>query len=72
MERKLFDWCGWDQPDVGTFKFTGCTLKVPIGAFKVGELVPVILVNFDGGRIQLLAKDGNLLSEHTIHLTLDN
>ena len=70
MERTLFDWCGWDELDPGMLQFTGWTLKVPIGTFKVGELVPIIIVCFDAGTIQLVGKGGDLLSEHNIRLVL--
>lgn len=72
MERVLFDWCGWDGLDPGVLQFTGCTLKVPIGRFNIGEFVPVIVVDFEHGNIQLIAKDGTLISEHTIRLALDD
>jgi hypothetical protein len=72
MERTLFDWCHWDQLDAGVLQFIGCTLKVPIGTFAAGELVPVIVVSFEAGDMQLIAKDGSLISEHNIRLTLDN
>lgn len=72
MERTLFDWCGWDELDPGVLQFTGCTLKVPIGTFAAGELVPVIVVSFEDGILQLDNKDGSLISQHNIRLTLDN
>ncbi len=72
MERALFDWCNWDQLDIGILQFIGCTLKVPIGKFATGELVPVIVVNMERGNIQLIAKDGVVISEHSICFTLDN
>lgn len=72
MERALFDWCGWDEQDPGVLQFTGCTLKVPIGTFGIGELVPVIIVSFEAGILQLITKDGSLISQHNIRLTLDN
>ena len=72
MEQTLFDWCGWDQLDDGVLQFTGCTLKVPIGTFKAGELVPVIVVSFDSGILQLICKDGKLISQHNIHLAFND
>lgn len=72
MERELFDWCEWDSLDTGVLQFTGCTLKVPIGQFKTGELVPVIIVSFEAGILQLVAKDGALISQHNIHLALND
>jgi hypothetical protein len=72
MERTLFDWCGWDQQDVGVLQFTGCTLKVPIGQFKAGALVPVIVVNFETGNLQLVTKNGDLISQHNIRLALND
>lgn len=70
MERALFDWCGWDELDPGVMQFTGCTLEIPIGQFKAGELVPVIVIKSETGIIQLIAKDGTLISEHNIRLVL--
>jgi hypothetical protein len=72
MERALFDWCGWDQLDTGVLQFTGCTLKVPIGKFAAGELVPVIVANFDAGTIDLIARDGETISQHNIRLVLSD
>jgi len=72
MERTLFDWCGWDQLDIGVLQFTDCTLKVPVGRFNIGELVPVIVVSFEDGLIQLINSDGTPISEHNIRLVINN
>lgn len=76
MERTLFDWCGWDELDSGTLQFTGCTLKVPIGRFNIGELVPVIVISFEAGVLQLLEKSrrgsGALISEHKVRMVIND
>jgi hypothetical protein len=37
-------------------QFYDCTLKVPIGSFKVGDLVPMITVDFEHGILQVFDK----------------
>lgn len=76
MEHDLFEWSAWDQMDDTLLQFYGCTLKVPIGRFNIGEMVPIIIVNFETGVLQLLEKGqcGNsaLISEHKVRMVLDN
>jgi hypothetical protein len=50
----LFDWVSRDEVCNDVLTFHNCTLKVPIGPFKTGEVVEVILVDFEHGHIQLL------------------
>lgn len=81
MEHDLFDWCGWDLVSDTILQFFGCTLKKPIGVFKVGDLVPCIVVDFETGILQVLdagrGKKGtgidfaSLLSEHQVKMVLD-
>jgi len=71
MERDLFEWCGWDLLGDTLLQFYGCTLKKPIGAFKVGTLIPLIVVDFENGVLQVLSKEKELLSEYRIKIVLD-
>jgi len=81
VERDLFDWSGWDLVTDTILQFYGCVLKVPIGAFGVGDMVPIIVVDFENGILQLIGKGranaaglsngaGELLSEHKVRLVL--
>jgi len=76
MEKDLFDWSGWDFLDDALLQFYGCVLKVPIGEFKVGDTVHMILVNFETGDLQLLsagrAGEGELISEHKVRMVIVN
>jgi len=82
MEKNLFDWSAWDLLGDTLLQFYGCKLKVPIGEFKVGDTVPIILVDFEHGTIQLLEKGraegrcgtggSSLISEHKVRMVLTN
>ena len=71
MERELFDWCAWDEVGgPGFLEFHGCALRVPIGNAEAGDLIPVILIDFDHGSLQLCGKERQLISEHKVCLAL--
>lgn len=53
MERKFFDWVGWDEQDVGSLSFYDCTLKVDIGPHKAGTKFDGIDVDFQRGKMTL-------------------
>lgn len=72
MERDLFEWSAWDLVNDTMLQFYGCTLKVSIGEFKVGDLVPVILVDFENGILQVLDREKTLSSEHKVRMVLAN
>ncbi len=66
METALFDWSVWDCVEDTLLQFYGCTLKVPIGSRKVGDLVSIIVVDFEHGILQVFDKERDLLSEHKV------
>lgn len=76
VENDLFEWSGWDLISDTILQFYGCKLKVSIGRFTVGETVPIIVVNFETGVLQLHGKaragfsKDTLLSEHKVRLVL--
>lgn len=72
METALFEWCAWDLMCDTILKFYGCTLKVSIGSFKAGDLVPRIYVDFEHGVLKICDKDEKLLSEHKVRMVLDD
>jgi hypothetical protein len=77
METDLFTWSSWDLVTDTCLQFYGCMLKVPIGRFNIGETVPIIIVDFEHGFIQLLDKGkasapGALFSEHKVRMVLND
>jgi hypothetical protein len=73
----LFDWVVWDGDADTLVTFGDCTLKVPIGPFKAGEVVSSILIDFEHGYIQLFrdpaytkVRGTNLMHEQKICLAL--
>lgn len=75
MEKNLFDWAAWDLVSDTLLQFYGCVLLVPIGKFKVGDVVPVIVVDFENGILQLCsgggrACSGELISEHKVQMVI--
>jgi len=74
MEENLFDWSGWDFLNETLLQFFGCVLKVPIGRFGVGDTVPMILLNFEAGDLELRgagrAGEGELISAHKVRMVL--
>ena len=76
MERNLFDWSAWDLVTNTLLQFYGCVLKVPVGSFEAGDKVPVIIIDFKAGILQLYEKgqcgSGALISEHTVRMVLND
>jgi hypothetical protein len=72
MESDLFEWSAWDVVSDTILQFYGCVLKVPIGRFKTGDTVPVIVVDFETGVLQLYdsQRAGHLLAEHKVRMVL--
>jgi hypothetical protein len=73
----LFKWDGWNAPSDEVWTFHDCTLKVPIGPFKAGDVVPAILIDFEHGYIQLIrdpayteVRGNDLIHEQKIRLAL--
>jgi hypothetical protein len=73
----LFDWVSWDVVSDEILTFHNCTLKVPIGPFKAGDVVPTILIDFEHGYIQLIrdpayteVRGNDLIHEQKIRLAL--
>jgi len=77
MELDLFDYEGWESMDVDGWyvapvaeMYYRCALKVPIGKFEEGDMVPSIAVDFEKRTLKLFDKDQTLISEHRIQLTV--
>lgn len=76
MEENLFEWSAWDYIDDAILQFYGCVLKEPIGKFKPGDTVPIIVVDFENGVLQLLEKgravldEQELISEHKVRMVI--
>ncbi len=59
------DYCVGGEFNRDTLCFYNCTLSVSIGNFKVGSVVPTIVIHFvQKGTLQVRNKEGLLLSEH--------
>lgn len=57
LERQLFDWTGWDG-DIECMTFYNCTLKVPIGPYKIGDKFSGISILWVKSLLQIY-EDGN-------------
>jgi len=65
----LFEFESYEEFAAGSghdiLRFYGCTLNVPVGNFKVGDIIPIIAINFVvKGTLQVFDKEEMLLSEH--------
>jgi len=77
MESDLFEWSAWDVVSDTILQFYGCVLKVPIGRFKIGDTIPIIVVDFETGVLQLYDsqhagrfEEKSLISEHKVRMVL--
>ena len=63
-EFVLFEFESYRNPTVDVLQFYNCTLSIPIGNFKVGDIIPTIVIHFvRNGTLQVFDKEV-LLSEH--------
>lgn len=53
----MFEWKEWDDLDVGSYLFYQCTLKVPIGNHKVGDILKHIVFEMDKSCLTLVNDD---------------
>ena len=70
METDLFTWESLDIIDEMSFQYYDCTLETRIGEFEAGEKIPTIAMNYDSAILQLLNKNGEVLSTHTLKLVI--
>lgn len=60
MERQLFEWKDWDSlDDHACLQFANCRLKVKIGRFDIGDTIATIVLNYEKGRMDFYAPEGN-------------
>lgn len=62
LEQQLFNWTECDVIDHTVIQFYDCTLKQPMGAYKVGDVLSTIVFSFEDSKIIFLEK-GKIVDE---------
>ncbi len=70
METDLFSWEEWDEVDGTMNQYYNCTLEINIGDFLAGKTIPVIVLDYASGTLELVDKDNKLISKHNLKLVL--
>lgn len=70
MEDQLFEWSDWDSVDTFCMTFYRCILKVDIGTYPKGSIIPSIMIDFGQSLMVFYNNEGNETSLFNLKLSV--